>query len=114
MLNPLSPSKLNKSPALQPRRGLDRGDVDFLHVHHRIESALRFIATGGKRVGQHARRDLPGNSPLIFAPPALALLSAITDDCVRVTVGLFLIFGSEFIGRLWDTTRQPTDLLFYF
>ena len=32
-------------------------------------------------------------SPLVFAPPALALLPAITDDCVPVAVRLFLIFG---------------------
>jgi uncharacterized protein len=81
-------------PSAAPCR-LDSGDVDFLHFHHRIESALCFLATSRKRVGQHARRDLPGNSPLIFAPPALALLSAITDDCVPVAVRLFLIFGRD-------------------
>src|SRR5262249_36818836 len=32
---------------------------------------------------------------LIFAPAALALLSAITDDCVPVAVRLFLIFGRD-------------------
>src|SRR6516165_2691321 len=96
MLNPLSPSKLTResSPSTAPRR-LNRGDVDFLHFHHRIENALCFIAASRKRVGQHAWRNLPGNSPLIFAPPALALLSAITDDCVPVTVGLFLIFSRD-------------------
>ena len=81
-------------PSAAPCR-LDSGDVDFLHFHHRIESALCFIATSPKRVGQHARRDLPGNSPLIFAPSALALLSAITDDGVPVAVRLFLIFGRD-------------------
>src|SRR5262249_43488957 len=50
---------------------LDRGDVDFLHPHHRVESALCFIAAGCECVGQHARRDLPRNPPLVFAPPAL-------------------------------------------
>jgi len=81
-------------PSAAPCR-LDSGDVDFRHFHHRIESALCFIATSPKRVGQHARRDLPGNSPLIFAPSALALLSAITDDGVPVAVRLFLIFGRD-------------------
>src|SRR4051812_31816496 len=47
------------SPSAAPRR-LDRGDVDFAHSHHRLESALCFIAAGRKRVAQHARRDLPG------------------------------------------------------
>src|SRR6185295_2784216 len=82
------------SPSAAPRR-LNRGDVDFLHFHHRIESALCFIAANRKRVGQYARRDLPGNSPFIFAPSALALLSAITDDGVPVAVRLFLIFGRD-------------------
>ena len=48
-----------------------------------------FIAASRKRVGQHAWRDLPGNSPLVFAPPALALLPAITDNCVLVAVRHF-------------------------
>src|SRR5262249_47635964 len=69
--------------------------VDFLHFHHRSESALCFVAASRKRAGQHARRDLPGNSPLVFAPPALALLPAITDDCVPVAVRLLLIFGRD-------------------
>ena len=87
-------SSLFISPSAAPRR-LNRGDVDFLHFHHRIESALCFIAANRKRVGQYARRDLPGNSPFIFAPSALALLSAITDDGVPVAVRLFLIFGRD-------------------
>ena len=33
----------SSSPSAAPRR-LDRGDVDFLHSHHRIETALCFIA----------------------------------------------------------------------
>src|SRR5262245_38444607 len=79
-------------PSAAPRR-LDRGDVDFLHPYHRIESALCFIATIRNRVGQHTRRDLPGNSPLVFAPPALTFLPPVPDDCVPVAVRLFLIFG---------------------
>src|SRR5262245_51273882 len=79
----------------RPPRPLDRGDVDFLHSHHRVESALCFIAASRKRVGQHTRRDLPGNSPFVLAPPALALLPAIADDCFPVAVRLFLIFGRD-------------------
>src|SRR5262245_29685047 len=77
-----------------PRR-LDRGDVDLLHPHHRIECALCFIAAGGHRLGQHARRDLPGNAPLVFAPAARAFLPAIADDGVPVAVGLVLIVGGD-------------------
>src|SRR5438067_7471513 len=73
-----------------PRR-LDGGNVDFLHRHHRFESALCLIASGRERVGQHARGDLPGDSPTVFAPATLAFLSAIVDDRVPVTVRLFLV-----------------------
>ncbi len=34
-----------------PPRGLDGGDVDLLHRHHRLESTLCLIATCRKRVG---------------------------------------------------------------
>src|SRR5215210_2374255 len=77
-----------------PRR-LDRSDVDLLHAQHRIKRALCFIAAGRHRLNQHARRDLPRDPPLVFAPAALALLAAIADDGVPVTVGLLLIIGSD-------------------
>src|SRR4249920_2113536 len=77
-----------------PRR-LDRGDVDLLHAHHRIERALCFIAAGRHRLGQHARRDLPGDAPLVLAPAARTLLAAIADDGVPVAVGLLLIVGGD-------------------
>src|SRR5437899_2206878 len=77
-----------------PRR-LDRGDVDLLHAHHRIKRALCFIAAGRQRLGQHARRDLPGDAPLVFAPAARTLLAAIADDGVPVAVGLVLIVGGD-------------------
>src|SRR5918999_6337140 len=77
-----------------PRR-LDLGDVDLLHVHHRIERALCFIAAHGERLGQHARRDLPGDAPLVLSPAARALLAAIADDGVPVAVGLLLIVGGD-------------------
>src|SRR5688500_9170108 len=46
-----------------PPRGLDGGDVDLLHRHHRLEGTLCLTATGGKRIGQRARGDLPGEAP---------------------------------------------------
>src|SRR5215208_7932904 len=60
------------------QRGLDLGDVDLPHRHHRFERPL-----GRRPVGivhcleQHARSDLPGKTPLIFAPAARAFLAAI-------------------------------------
>src|SRR6267143_2979718 len=77
-----------------PRR-FDRGDVDFPHAHHGIECTLRFIAAGRQRLHQHARRDLPGDAPLVLAPAARTLLAAIADDGVPVAVGLVLIVGGD-------------------
>src|SRR6201993_111003 len=49
----------------------------------------------GQRPGRPARRDLPGNAPLFFAPAALAFLPAIADDGVPVAVGFVLIVGGD-------------------
>src|SRR6185503_11842231 len=78
-----------------PPRCLDRGDVDLPHRHHRREGTLGLTATRGKRVGERARGDLPGEAPAVLAPPALAFLAAIADDRVPVAVRLFLIVGRD-------------------
>src|SRR3546814_2540962 len=88
------PRWVNRGTSAAPRR-LDRGDVDLLHVHHRIKRALCFIAADRQRLGQHARRDLPRDAPLVLAPAARALLAAIADDGVPVAVGLLLIVGGD-------------------
>src|SRR5258707_3358321 len=77
-----------------PRR-FDRGDVDFLHAHHGVECPLCFIAAGRQRLCQHARRDLPGNAPLVLAPAARTLLASIADNGVPLAVGLLLIIGGD-------------------
>ena len=56
---------------------LDRSDVDLLHTHHCVESASRFFAADGERLGQHAWGDLPGEAPPVLAPAALALSPAL-------------------------------------
>src|ERR1700760_896762 len=81
--------------ASAPPRRLDRGDVNFLHRHHRLECALGFIAAGRHRLHQHARRDLPGNAPFVLAPAACAFLPAIADDGVPIAIGLLLIVGGD-------------------
>src|SRR6185503_10996913 len=48
---------------------------------------------------EHARGDLPGESPAILAPPALAFLAAIADDRVPVAVRLFLIVRRDLEGK---------------
>jgi len=52
--------------------GLDFGDVDLAHFHHRGEDVFRFSAASRQPVHQRARRDLPGDSPAVFAPAAHA------------------------------------------
>src|SRR5688500_13354831 len=77
-----------------PRR--DRGDVDLFHLHHRVEVAL---GGGGIRIGIRLRqgdgRDLPGQSPFVLAPAARALLPAVADDGVPVTIRFGLVSGGD-------------------
>src|SRR5262245_62408607 len=77
---------------------LDRGDVDLLHRHHRVEGALGLAAAGRERVGQDARRDLPGQAPAVLAPAAIALLAAVLDDRVPVAVRLVLVVRGDLEG----------------
>ena len=89
-----TPDEASASP-----RCLDGGDVDLLHGHHRLEGALGLSATGGKRIGQRARGDLPGEAPAVLAPAAGAFLAAVADDRVPVAVRLFLIVGRDLEGK---------------
>jgi len=96
-----TPGRLNLTgefPFTTPSR-LDGGNIDLRHRHHRLESPPGLIATSGKRVGQHARRDLPGEAPAILTPTALAFLAAIADDRVPVAVRLFLIVCRYLKGK---------------
>src|SRR5580765_1375149 len=82
-----------------PARRFDRGDVDLLHRHHRLEGTLGLTAAGRKRVGEHARGDLPGEAPAVLAPTARAFLAAVADDRVPVAVGLLLIVRRDLEGK---------------
>src|SRR3954462_4888053 len=93
-LGPQGRRWVNRGPSAAPSR-LDRGDVDFRHIHHRIKRAFCFIAAGSHRLGQHARRDLPGDAPFVPAPTARTFLAAIADDGVPVAVGLLLIVSGD-------------------
>src|SRR5215470_3595845 len=93
-----SAEALERQASAAPRR-LDRGNIDFLHAHHRIKRALCFSATGRKCFGQYARRDLPGDTPLVLTPAACALLAAIADDGVPIAIGLLLIVGCDLEGE---------------
>jgi hypothetical protein len=69
---------------LTAARCLDCSDVDFFHLHHRIERALGGSGIGtGDRLWQGDRRNLPGQSPFVLTPAARALLAAVADDRVQ-------------------------------
>src|SRR6476660_1490711 len=64
-------------------RRFDGGDVDLLHLHHRVERALGDGGVGaGDRLDQDGRCDLPIDAPFVLAPPARTLRAAVTDDGV--------------------------------
>ena len=76
----------------QPRRAASIVATSIFRIFI-IASNARFASSppAANASCQNPWRNLPGDSPLILAPAALALLTAITDDCVPVAVGLFLI-----------------------
>src|SRR5215210_4318000 len=64
-------------------RSLNRRNVDLAHRHHRLERALCLRLVGvGRKLEQHARRDLPREAPFVLAPAASAFLAAVADDRV--------------------------------
>ena len=75
---------------------LYRSNVDFLHRHHCVECPFGGCAIRtGNCFGQRNGRNLPGDAPLVLAPTALALFTAIMDDCIPVAIRLFLIFSGN-------------------
>src|SRR5512143_2047812 len=72
---------------------LDFGNVDLAHLHHCIEGALGFSATGRNGVRQRARRDLPGDPPPVLAPAASALLAAVAHNRIPIAIRFLLIIG---------------------
>src|SRR6478672_7681662 len=89
-------------------RRLDLGDVNLLHLHHRFERPLRYLAVFGQRLGQDPRCDLPGQAPFVLAPATRALRAAVADDRVPITVSLRLIVGGDLKGeRLAVLERVP-------
>src|SRR5579863_4126068 len=72
-------------------RCLNSGDIDLLHLNHRLKGALCLCAASPKSIGQRARRDLPRKAPAVLAPTALAFRSAISNDRIPIAVRFFLI-----------------------
>src|SRR5437016_7871961 len=74
----------------------DRGDINLGHLHHRIERALGGSAIRiGYRLGQGGRRNLPGQAPFVLAPAARALLTAVGDERVPVSIRFGLVSGCD-------------------
>ena len=77
-------------------RRLDCSDVDFFHLHHRIERALGGSAIGiGYRSCQSQRRNLPGQAPFVLAPAARTLFAAVADNRVPVTISFGLVSSCD-------------------
>src|SRR3954453_115463 len=93
---PNKPTFVFSSPS---PRCLNRRHVDLLHRHHRFEGTFCLTATCCHCIGQRARGDLPGEAPAVLAPTARAFLTAIADDCVPVTVRLFLVIRRDLEGK---------------
>ncbi len=93
---------------------LDFGNVDLAHLHHCIEGALGFSATGRNGVRQRPRRDLPGNPPPVLAPTASALLATVADNRIPIRS---VIFGyPDDLKLRWSMTLfagvSPADSVF--
>src|SRR4051812_34716539 len=88
-----------RAPASAANGLLDRGDVDLRHGHHRLEGTLGDAAALGERLGQHPRRDLPADAPLVLAPAAGVFRAAVADDGVPVAVGLVLVVCRDLEGE---------------
>src|ERR687895_1278603 len=89
-------------------RGLDCGDVDLSHRHHRFERTLGRRAIGvGDRFDEDARRDLPRHAPLVFTPAARAFLAAVFDDGAPQAISFGLVVAqppSAYQRRLYYDT----------
>jgi hypothetical protein len=69
------------SPIAVPACGLDGGDVDFPHRHHRLEGALGGSTIRvGDRFHQGVRRDPTRHAVFVLAPSARAFATADADD----------------------------------
>ncbi len=74
-----------------------------------IASKARFGLTAASRhrIGQRARGKLPGETPAVLAPAALAFCAAIADDRVPVTVRLLLIVRRDLEGKRLAVPSSP-------
>lgn len=74
-----------------PARRLYGGDIYLAHLHHGLEGAPGGLGVGIRdRLGEGQGGDLPGDTPLVLAPAALARLTTVIYDGVPIAIRLGL------------------------
>src|SRR5438876_265532 len=86
---------LSSSPTSSTPRRFDCSDIDLSHSHHRFKRALCLVTPGRHCFHQYTGRDLPRHAPLVLAPAARTLLTAILDNRLPIAIRLSLIVGSD-------------------
>src|ERR1700722_454574 len=73
-------------------RLLQRGNIEFYHLHHRLHGALRTGAIGpSQQFHEPGWYDLPGHAIAILKPAAAYDLAAVSRQRVPETIDLGLI-----------------------
>src|SRR5262245_31580038 len=98
------------NPALPAPSSFDLGYVDLLHRQHRLEGTLGLPTAGSHRISEHARRDLPGQSPAIPTPATRTLFAAVPDDGVPVAVGFVLVVRGDLKGECLAVLKLRTTV----
>src|SRR3981081_1120260 len=95
MLRRAAPRHQDLAPRSPSHRRFERGHVDLLHRHHRLEGAFGYFATNRQGFAQNPWRNLPGDAPFVLAPAALTSLPTIADNGIPVAVCFFLLVGRD-------------------
>src|SRR6185436_11516498 len=75
---------------------LQRGEIELLHLEHRLRGALGLLAVlAGDHLVQRARHDLPRHAVLVLHPAALLLAAAVAQERVVVAIDLLLILADH-------------------
>src|SRR4051812_2499384 len=73
---------------------LETGDVDLLHLEHRLHRPIRLRSVLiAEQLAKGVRDDLPGQAELVGEPPALALLSAAGEELLPVVIDFLLVLA---------------------
>lgn len=73
------------------KRAFERGDVEHHHAEHGFRCTPGAVAVRvGHQFAEHARHDLPGETPAVLEPAALLRLAAMVEERVPDAVDLLL------------------------